>query len=542
MSDNDNAPGETAPELTISDGAVAEAGRRRRTNPADIMAIPKPAPGVVPEGSTPSLAMDSQIDANSEWAQTGLIYAYEEGLTFLGYPYLAALAQRPEYRRLSEIMSTEMTREWIELRNDGEEDKSDELAQLEDAMDRLEVRDVFRRIAEQDGFFGRGHLYIDLGTTDDPEELKTSIGDGRDRMSLAKIAKGGLKALRPVEAVWCYPNNYNSTDPLSANWYKPETWFVMGKEIHQSRLLMFVGRELPDILKPVYAFGGLSMSQMAKPYIDNWLRTRDAVSALIHSFSTSGVKTNMAVTLQRDGEHKLFNRADFYNRMRDMRGLMLLDKETEEFFNVSTPLGGLSDLQAQAQEQICSVSGLPLIKYTGLTPTGLNASSEGEIRSFYDWVAAMQELLFRKNLERVLDFIQLSEFGRIDPDLTFVFRPLWQLDDAGMAAVQKTKADTHAVYEQMGTVSNLEIREVLSADPEGPYAAIDLPPDQLPEPPLPPTEATTPFSGSEARIGEGALPGRPASPASSASPAGSANGGRAPDRYTDRLIRRPNGP
>jgi hypothetical protein len=272
-----------------------------------------------------------------------------------------------------------MTREWIEFKSTGE-DKTDKLEQLADAMKRLQVQEAFRRIAEQDGFFGRAHLYIDLGTTDDRDELRTSIGNGRDRISRAKIRRGALAALRPVEAVWAYPTDYNSTDPLASNWYRPLTWYVMGKQIHSTRFLTLVGREVPDLLKPAYSFGGLSLSQMIKPYVENWIRTRASVGDLVHSFSTNGILTNMTQIIAKDGQQGLYNRVDFYNGVRDNRGTLILDKDTEEFFNVSTPLGGLDALQAQAQEHICSASGLPLIKFTGLTPTGLNASSEGEIR------------------------------------------------------------------------------------------------------------------------------------------------------------------
>ncbi|MGF6605041.1 hypothetical protein P3T23_009802, partial [Paraburkholderia sp. GAS448] len=48
------------------------------------------------------------------------------------------------------------------------------------------------------------------------------------------------------------------------------------------------------MLKPAYAFGCLSLSQIAKPYVDNWLRTRQSVSDLLHSFSTMVLKTNLA--------------------------------------------------------------------------------------------------------------------------------------------------------------------------------------------------------------------------------------------------------
>ena len=46
---------------------------------------------------------------------------------------------------------------------------------------------------------------------------------------------------------------------------------------------------------------------------------------------------------------------------------------------------------------MCSVSGQPLVKFTGITPNGLNASSDGEIRVFYDDIHAEQEAVFRDN-------------------------------------------------------------------------------------------------------------------------------------------------
>ena len=45
---------------------------------------------------------------------------------------------------------------------------------------------------------------------------------------------------------------------------------------------------------------------------------------------------------------------------------------------------------AQSQEQISSVSRIPLVKWTGISPSGLNASSEGEIRVYYDLIHSEQ--------------------------------------------------------------------------------------------------------------------------------------------------------
>src|SRR6202011_2503289 len=118
----------------------------------------------------------------------------------------------------------------------------------------------------------------------------------------AKVGVGSLKRLRVIEPVWTYPSNYNATDPLKPDWYKPSSWFVQGKEVHSTRLLTFIGREVPDLLKPAYSFGGLALSQMAKPYVDNWLRTRQSVADIIRAFSVFLLKTNLGESLQAGGD------------------------------------------------------------------------------------------------------------------------------------------------------------------------------------------------------------------------------------------------
>lgn len=465
--------------------ALAQGWARRRTavNPFELSR--QLHPDSVTSGA-PKIAQDASIKvaldwANSdwgggEWAGIGLY-----GEHFLGYPILSALAQRPEYRRISEVVASEMTREWIEIKSTGDTDKTDKIKQLDDAQKRCKLQETFRKIAEQDGFFGRAHLYIDTGDDDDLEALKLPIGNGRNELSKAKVTKGKLRGFRPIEAVWCYPRRYNSTNPLKGDWYKPDTWGVMGgNEIHHTRLLTFVAREVPDLLKPAYSFGGLSLTQMAKSYVDKFIKDANSVSKLVEAFSVMVLKTNLGTGLQMGGD-SLQDRLEFFVQARDNRGLMVLDTSTgEELTNVSAPLGSLDRLQAQSQEHICSITGLPLIKYTGLTPTGLNASSEGEIRSFYDWIKSCQEYFFREHLTAVLGFIQLNEFGEVDPEITFDFRSLWQLDDAAKAAIQKTKADTHVALVDVGAVTPEEVRQSQAADPDSLYAGLDLDAEQAP--------------------------------------------------------------
>lgn len=482
--------------------AVLKSTKRRRSgeeqrsiqerNPFQFPVHPR---GVLPEGEVDkvSLAQDEALTDLFAWGGA-FTNAFSDGLIFMGYAELAILNQRPEYRVISETIAEEMTREWIEFESvSGDDKKKDKINQLEDAVKEFGLKDCFYEAASQDGKFGRAHIYIDCAKdTDDREELKSAIGNGQDFNSRAKFSKAAensdkgakLQAFRNVEAIWTYPTDYNSVDPLKSNWYKPDSWFVMGKQVHSTRLLTFVGKPVPDILKPAYSFGGVSLTQMAKPYVDNWLRTRQSVADLVRSFVVQGLKTNLAV-LNQTGGHELINRIEAFNALRDNHDSFLLDKETEEWFNVTTSLAGLDALQAQSQEQMASVSRIPLVKLLGISPHGLNATAEPEIRVFYDTIKSYQEKQFRKPLTTCIHFIMLHLWGEIDDEITFHFKDLWQLDEVAKTGVEKTKSDIDDQNIANGTISPEEARERLAKDKDSQYNDIDLsgPP---PEPPMPP--------------------------------------------------------
>lgn len=431
-------------------------------NPFDLQSAAHP-PSV-----SPGLAMDSAITEASAWATQ----AYDNGLLggqgFLGYSTLSVMATIAEYRKAVETIARHMTRRWIDLRSSGEEDKGDKIRQIEAEMARLQVRQRFQEIAEHDGYFGRGHLFLDFGDWDDREELKVPIGDGRSGVSMAKCSKTRpLKRLATVEPIWTYPVAYNASDPLSPDWYKPQIWNVMGKAIHASRLLTFVGREVPDMLKPNYSFGGISLTQMGKPSVDNWLETRQSVSDIISKFSVMIVKTDLKNGLLNNAA-QLFERIELFNAQRDNNGLLTIGAD-EDFANVAAPLGTLDALQAQAQEHMASIWGIPVEAFTGNQPMGLNASSEGQMRIFYDWIIACCENLFRENLQTVISFIQLSLFNEVDPEIEFEFNDLEGMDDRETVDIELAKAQTHQIYNDMGAVSADEVRQSLIDDTDSPY-------------------------------------------------------------------------
>jgi len=481
--------------LKIPASAVVQASLKyREPTELDAFTVAPPMPGARPatrqkvDGQT-LLAMDDMTGLGSQYAATVAYGYWKEGLGFLGFPYLAELSQRSEYRRPVEIIAKDMTRKGFRIiggkdqKTPGKESRS---ALLADACRRFMVANYWRTAIMHDGFFGSGVIYPDTGDTDDDKELtRPLILDKR------KIGKGDLKGFVNVEPFWIYPAAFNATDPLDPYFYKPQMWYVMAKAIHVSRLVRFVARELPDILKPAYAFSGLALTQLGKPYVDNYLNTRQGVQDLIISFNVPVLKTDMSALESPAQASGFWNRLDLFAKTRTNRGILALNSD-EEFTQISASLAGLDKLQAQAQEHQAAAWGIPLVVLFGITPTGLNASSDGELKTYQGWIKSRQED-DKPQLMQMIRLVELNEFGDNDPTIDIEFVPLWEESDTEKATINKTKADTSVAYIQAGVIDPEEERERLQNDPDSIYAGVDLsgPP---PEPPADPSQETDPDS------------------------------------------------
>lgn len=457
------------------------------------------------------MALDSQ-DMASVFAYANTAYA---GLGFPGYSYLSELQLRSEYRAPCETIADECVREWIELitdakpdEDDGEDDEDelgdgandlalakppesegdtdtvdggdeDKIKQLTKALDRFNVKAHFRKLVELDGAMGRAQLFIDMDPGSDDEDVVAQLP-----LVIAKgsVQKGSLRGFKVIEPIWTTPYSYNSSDPRKPDFYRPVAWYVLGRKTHASRLLTFIGREVPDILKPAFNFGGISLAQLMQPYVDRWLKTVDGINRLINNFSMVTLSTDMGDMLTGGMGAQMDARARLFGKIRSNFALTILNKDTEELGAVNIPLSGLSDLQAQAQEHMAAPSHIPLVKMTGATPAGLNASSEGEIQVWYDFVMSWNGKLLGNHLKTVIDLIQLNEFGEIDDALSHRFIPLSAPTVKELAEIRKADADSGVALITANVISPEEERERLMSDPNSGYDNLTGDPPERPDP------------------------------------------------------------
>lgn len=473
--------------LAITNGAVPE-----KPLPPTIKELQKRYSPPITFGKTAeaTLAMDSALEEFGLYSK--LQDMFSMGLSsavppqFLGYPFLSGLTQNGLIRAGVETLADEMANGWIKLNRIGEKEDGafkdkDRLSALNREIKRFKVKDVFHKGAEFCGYFGGGLVYIDTGVKD-PQALREPL-----ILDSATFKKGSLKGFVPVEPVNLYPGLYNSSDPLSDDYFKPQTWWVLGREVHASRFLKFIVNEPPMLLLPAYNFFGVATAQLAVDYVAHFTQDRESASRLLNKFSLTIFKTDMTTVLSGGNRDQLDRRMQLFTDSRDNDAVEVIDKEGEDIVQINTPISGVTEIVRQALELMAVVFRMPAVKLLGISPSGFNATGESDLDNWHEHVLSQESKMWKTPLDRALKVLQLNAFGDIDDTIDFEFAELGRRDETATATVNKTKADIDALYLEWGVLSAEEVRKRLAGDPDGGYHDIDA--DNAPEEEMPRAES-----------------------------------------------------
>ena len=381
---------------------------------------------------------------------------------FMGYALLSNVAQEPLIRAGVETIADDMTRKFIEIISKGE-DESNRVIELTEDLERYKIKSIFNKALANCGYFGGCLVYIDVGPLSDEDKLTPLYLDKE------LFQKGSFRGLKVIEPINIYPGLYNTTDPTDENYYNPETWFILGKEYHRSRFLYFSENDVPLLLKPAYNFFGIPSAQMALDYARNFTENRKSAQRLLNKFSLLVWATDMSGFFSGGSCNPIEERIKYAARNRDNDGVMVTDKETEEMYQINTPLSGVIDIVQESLDLLCVLFGIPKDKYLGDLPKGLNAGNEGTIRIYYDKIASKQHKQCDDPVEKILKILQLNRYHNIDEKISFSFMPLWEMSDREIADMNNVKANTDTLHLTNGAISAAEIRQRIANDPLSGY-------------------------------------------------------------------------
>lgn len=187
-------------------------------------------------------------------------------------------------------------------------------------------------------------------------------------------------------------------------------------------------------------------------------------------FKTEGLKGQVG----RDGGKGLRQRLNIMAVARSILGVLPLDA-TEEVGNFDASLSGLPELLDRYPYQVCGAARMPHTKLYGMSPGGLNATGDSDIRLYYDGIqASLIALDVIPCLRWLATLIMMSHRSPTDgrvPD-GFEIKPptLWETTDQEQADTDLKQAQRDAIYLDRGVATPEAIAEQRGMTP----AKVDL--------------------------------------------------------------------
>lgn len=412
----------------------------------------KPAKTLVPESIR--LAQDSAL--RSAGAYTLIEHAINMGLfglgsQFMGYPALSGLTQDGLIAACVNTLANDMTREFAKIsmsgtNNDPEGDKL--VADIEELIVKHKIRRKFNTAAKWTQQFGGCQLFIDTGKTD-PDDLIDPLNDTEIRNDFE-----GFVLVEPVNTS---PGKYDTTNPLSPAYFKPQTWWVMAQEIHATRMITFTGDAPPTLLKPAYNFYGIPHVQRIYDAVLHYKQNMLAVGRLLNKYSCMVFKTNLEDIFAAGGLAELDKRIALFTKYRNNDSTFAIDFETEDVVLMQTSLAGVKDILQQSLEYVAALDRKPAVKLLGISPSGFSTGAT-DIDNYYDNVATQQNEMFGEPLQRVIEVLQISMGLEVNKNLIYKFVELSEEDELQAAQIRKTEAETGAVLIANSVVSPQEER------------------------------------------------------------------------------------
>ena len=235
--------------------------------------------------------------------------------------------------------------------------------------------------------------------------------------------------------------------------------------IHHSRVLRFVGRELPQREMERENFWGASELE----HIWDELMKRSATSANIAQLVFQANLTTLKISsfgeilaIGTDTQKKRVLEAIAQeNRMRTSYGIQVLSKD-DAMETHSYSFGGLSDVYELFMMDMAGAAEIPATKLFGRSPQGMNSTGEADLRNYYEMIAQLQERMLRPALEKLLPVMAISCWGYAPEDMEIVFQPVMTTSAMDRAELAGKLSESVISAFQAGLITREEAVEELA--------------------------------------------------------------------------------
>lgn len=357
------------------------------------------------------------------------------GLPFIGDAQLIN-AYRSSWlaRKIIEIPAKDSVRAGINWQAE-----QDTIELIEGEQNRLNVLQKIYRARVLGRLFGGGAIFI--GTDQDPSTP----------LDIDKISKGGLRYL-VVHSRLSLKAGELDDDALSETYRQPkyyEAYKSLGTvRIHPSRLVLFYGAAIPDdapVLPGLTAQIGWSDSALLPVWdaIRNADTAPQLVTTLLHEANIDhfGIVDFMANLSSPDYENRMLQRFSLVAANKGINGTVLHDKD-EVFERSSANFASIPDVIEKLLLIVAGAADIPSTRLFGMSPSGMSATGESDLRNYYDRLSSDQRLEMSPACYNLFECLMRSATGTRDASNWYQWSPLWQMSASELAEIGKKNAET----------------------------------------------------------------------------------------------------
>lgn len=403
--------------------------------------------------------------------------------SFIGWQACALLAQNPYIRKACEIpardaIAVDYKLQYLHPETDGD-DKTDEIAeenilnQLKERADReLKIKDLCRDANIFKKTFGQ-IIIIPTFNIDMREAMEKPY-------TPTAIKKGTYTGLTLVQPFWVtYQLNGNGVArPDKQGYYEPEYYIVNADvKIHKSWVIKLINGAIADILKPVYYYGGIPLTQQIYERVFCAEKTANEAPklALTKRLLIVDGNINALAANPEEAYSTLKNVLD----VRDNMGVMVKNPG-DAVSQLDTSLADMDALIMTQFQLVAAIAEMPVTKMMKTQLKGLANSGNYELEDYNQTLVEIQENDFDTILNKHFEYDCLSTYGR-DLHIGTVWQPIDTPTELELADIEQKQAMTDEVYIRSGVVDASEIRTALRNNEDSRFHNLA---DEMPEPDL----------------------------------------------------------
>ncbi|MDC9591169.1 DUF1073 domain-containing protein [Xenorhabdus sp. XENO-10] len=441
----------------------------------------------LPQPVISGVAMDS-IDGSVPPFKAGSVYGVPEAQAawyanqmFIGNNLCAVIAKHWLVDKACNMPARDAIRQGYDI----DCDDSTIIERLKKRDKKYRIHQVMKELVHFGRVYG-GRIALFVVETPNPKEFYENPfnPDG--------IVPGSYKGIKQIDPQWVTPELTadNVQDPASLHFYEPTYYRIGGRRYHKSHLVKFVPFPVPNVLKPMYNYFGVSVPERVYERVYASERTANEAPQLA---MTKRLLTLGMADAENADKGVIAENIEYFALMRDNYGVQITsNQDSVQQFDTS-----LADLDATIMTQyqlVAAAANVPATKLLGTTPKGFNSSGEYEEAAYREELESIQANDLEDLLQRHYEILLRSEELPI-VDISISWRPLDSPTAAEYADIELKNSQTAVNYANIGAVDGHDIRQKLAADKESSYFGLDINEDDYEEDPLA-SEAGTVGNGS----------------------------------------------